>query len=221
MRISVHFAGNLVVRRFIFKCWLLMFSVVFPQLLCAAQYDDPNCGSLDNHYGPFDYTNGDHRTNKLPIVEQHHLSDEIEYLTKTDGYVWDDLDYILRAFPNHHRALYSMSRYQLMTHRPAGAQYYTAECYFKRALRMKADDDKVMQIYGIYLHKKGEYEKALEEYKNAERINPKSPELQYNMGLLYYDMKEYEKAQLYADKAYAGGYPLPGLKRLLKRVKQK
>jgi tetratricopeptide (TPR) repeat protein len=199
---------------------MLLMGIIFSPGLFG-QYNDPNCGSLNNHYGPFDYTNGDHRTNKLPIVEQHHLNDEIENLTQKGGYVWDDLDYILRAFPNHHRALYSMARYQLMVKRPPDARYYTAECYFERALRLKADDEKVMQIYGIYLHKKGEHEKALEQYKKAERINPGSPELQYNTGLLYYDMKDYKSAQIYADKAYAGGYPLPGLKRLLAREKAK
>ena len=57
------------------------------------------------------------------------------------GYIGGDLDYILRAFPNHHLALDAMSRLSVKegTAKPRGAQY-TVACYFDRAVRFKADD---------------------------------------------------------------------------------
>jgi TPR repeat protein len=45
-----------------------------------------------------------------------------------------------------------------------------------------------------------------------------SPELYYNLGLLYLDMKDLRQAKEYADKAYGEGYPLPGLKNRLERA---
>jgi tetratricopeptide (TPR) repeat protein len=80
------------------------------------------------------------------------------------------------------------------------------------------DDGVVSAIYGIYLHKMGEHEAALEEYLRAEEIGPQTAELAYNMGLLYFDTGDFDKAREYAAKARDGGYPLQGLQRKLKRV---
>lgn len=171
------------------------------------------CGSLKNHYGPYDYTNPIHKEKYLPIVDTHHFTSEVESLKgRVSTALWDDLDYTLRAFPNHHRALYAMARYQLIVHRPPNAQYRTAECYFERALEFKPDDAMVYLIYGAYLHRAGELQKALEKYQAAIKLHLDSAELDYNIGLLYVDLKQWELANKYAASAYQKGYPLPGLK---------
>lgn len=180
------------------------------------------CGSLANAYGPFDYTHPVYRKQNLRIVEVAHFTIEVETLVSgKSGYLWEDLDYTLRAFPNHHRALRSMAMYQLKYPRPPDAQYRTAECYFDRALKLKVGDAEVYAIYGMYLHKKGEFAKALEKYQQAEKLKPKgSADRDYNIGLLYFDMKDYKRALAYAKKADDRQYAFDELRDKLKSVNE-
>lgn len=200
--------------------------ILLPALLfiCGQANADKSpfdCGKISNPYGPFDYTNPVHVSENLPIVEKFHFTPEVEGLIrgKSDN-IPGDLDYTLRAFPNHHRALYSMAKYQLTHERPPVTHYYTAECYFIRAMKFKPEDAKVRLIYGIYLHKKDQLEEAEKRYLEALEMLPESGETHYNLGLLYTDMKKYEKAKEHAKKAYDSGYPLPGLKNRLIRAGQ-
>lgn len=176
------------------------------------------CGGLTSHYGPYDYTNPVHKSEKLPIVERYHFNSDVENLVSgMSGYVHDDLHYTLITFPNHHRALHAMARYQMIKKRPPGADYYTADCYFRRAMRFRPKDAMSKMLYAVYLHRLGKRDKALEMYKLAEKLRPNSTEIKYNLGLLYLDMKKYDDALLCAQFAYDRGYPLPGLRDRLKR----
>ena len=176
------------------------------------------CGSLENHYGPFDYTNAREREEDLPIVENAHFPTVVEQLIgRRTTALWWDLDYVLRASPNHHRALYAMARYQLKTPRTVDARYLTAECYFDRASRFRPQDATVYLLWGIYLHQLGKHGDALEKYKKSEELDPKYVEVHYNLGLLYLDMEDVETSKKYALFAYQNNYPLPGLRERLKR----
>ncbi len=177
------------------------------------------CGSLKNPYGPFDYTNPQHYKFRLPIVEENHFTAKVESLrggALSGGSLMGDIDYTLRAFPNHHRALYAMMRYREKN--PAGphSRFRSAECYFKRALTFKQDDGVVWMLYGIYYHKQKNYKEALKKYNNAEKLLKNYSELYYNMGLLYLDMGKIDLAKKYARLAYDRGYPLPALRNKLK-----
>lgn len=181
--------------------------------------DGTNCGDLENAYGPFDYTNPIHFKEKLPVVETHHFTPEVERLEKgKEGTVAEDLDYTLRTFPNHHRALYAMARLQIQEPREVGATgYFPARCYFIRAIRFKPDDGIVRAIFAVYLHKAGRLNEAEREYKNAFGLLPKpSSELYYNYALLLLEKGDDAGALENAKKAYELGYPLPGIKNKLK-----
>ncbi len=180
----------------------------------------PGCGSLENAYGPFDYRDKVRYKKNLHVVEINHFTSAIERLAHGQtGKVPTEIDYTLRAFPNHHRALDAMSRYQLLHPRiPLRASYMSAECYFQRALYFAPDDPYVRLVYGIHFHKRKQNQKALEQYKEAVLMAPNNPELQYNLGLLYVDLKNYAAAKEHARKAYDLGYPLPGLKNRLRQV---
>lgn len=196
---------------------VVVFSAWFPGNVWAGEVE---CGRLDNGIGPYDYTNPQHRKKMLSVVESYHFNSDVEMLIKgQSSYVWEDLDYTLRAFPNHHRALRSMSMYQLRTVRPADARYYTAECYFDRAIRNAPRDAEVHVLFGTYLHKRSELARALAEFKEAERIKPgTAPDRDYRIGLLLFDMKEYEQALVYAKRAYTKKYPDEVLRENLKKV---
>lgn len=179
----------------------------------------PHCGELDppGSYGPYDYTNPEDKTTKLPIVEQHHFGPDVEKLIKgSTGLVGADLSYTLIAFPNHHRALAAMGKLALKekTPKPNGARY-SIHCYFDRAIRFKPSDSAVRVIYSNHLLKMGKSNEALEQLKEAINLQPDNPAINYNLGLLYMQKKDYEQAKTYAKKAYGLGFPLPGLKNKL------
>ncbi|MFK7906045.1 MAG: tetratricopeptide repeat protein [Chitinophagales bacterium] len=53
---------------------------------------------------------------------------------------------------------------------------------------------------GIEFHDAGEYEKAIEAYKSALKIDPKSEVANYEMALTYFHKKDYKKSIKYSDK---------------------
>ena len=174
-------------------------------------------------YGPYDYTRPDHRGASLRLVEGAHFMPRVNALVEdiSDSTVINDIDYTIRAFPNHHQALYAVTRYWFLPDSqkrvPNNRIQIPPECYFVRAINFKPDDGTVRMLFGLYLHKSKKYNKALEQYEVAERLSPQSDQLLYNMGLLYFDMKQYEKSISYAKKAYAKQYPLPGLRNKLRK----
>ena len=178
--------------------------------------DVPGCGNLQNAYGPFNYNS---QKNKLRVVEDHHFTSSVKQLIKGKSSSIDgDLDYTLRAFPNHHRALFAISRWESMQktkNKLYIPKYYSAECYLKRALIFSPDDPTVYILYGIFDHKRKKYGEAKKHYQIAIELNNTLAEAYYNLGLLYYDTKKYTLANEVAHKAYEFGYPLPGLRNKL------
>ena len=75
----------------------------------------------------------------------------------------------------------------------------------------------VRMIYGNYLSSARikRYKEAIPHYELAEKHLKSNPNLFYNMGLLYFNLKEYDKSRDYAKKAHAGGFHLLGLKQML------
>ncbi len=170
-------------------------------------------------FGTFDYLLRDQFKHQLRLVELAHFNDVVERLVKgQSGTLMGDLDYTLRAWPNHHRALVSLMRYTQLKGAPPEKGYPPFECYVQRAIHFSSKDAVPRLLYGVYLHKLGYREKALQQYQEAEKLNPNNPDLHYNFGLLLVSLKKYEEAESHARKAYQAGYPLPGLKRQLSKL---
>lgn len=129
--------------------------------------------------------------------------------------------YTLEHFPNHHRALSAMARLGLRDKsvQPVGARY-TINCYFERAIAYVPADATARSVFGSYLLATGQQEAALEQLSVAARLAPEQASTQYNLGLMYMMKKDYAQALAYAHKAYALGFPLPGLKNQLKKAGQ-
>ena len=177
----------------------------------------PHCGELENDYGPYDYSDSNDRQKNLPIVERFHFTPNVENLVKGNtGPLGGELDYTLRAFPNHHRALAALAKLGLRdkTPKPVGARY-SVECFFDRAIRFKPNHATVRMVYGTYLLKLGQPDKAIDQLNVAVNLQPEDPTINYNLGLLYAQKKDYGQARTYAKKAYELGFPLPGLKNKL------
>lgn len=191
--------------------------LVWPGQFAQAQ-QVPGCGSLQNSYGPYDYRDPAARGDPLRTVEHAHFTPDVEALIRGNtGHVSADLDYTLRAFPNHHRALNSIARYDLRGEKrwTNRAGIRSAECYFKRAIAFAGDDEVVRMLYANYLTKRGTPAEAKRQYKEALRLAPTSAEINYNAGLFYLAAGDMERAREHARIAYDQGYPLLGLKKKL------
>ncbi|MBU3910160.1 MAG: tetratricopeptide repeat protein [Gammaproteobacteria bacterium] len=175
------------------------------------------CGSLQNAYGPFDYWVD---KNMLGVVEDHHFTPEVESLVRgKSGYIGGDIDYTLRAFPNHPRALLAMVRLgeKIRSERPGGANY-SVRCYLDRAIRFRPNDSMARMIYSFYLVKRKKNAEALEHLEVATQHATESGNLHYNLGLVYIDLGKYDRALQHAQEAYRLGFNLPGLRAKLEKA---
>lgn len=179
------------------------------------------CGDLrakPRQYGPYDYRK---HPEKAPVVEQAHFTPRVETLIggQTSVRIGTDLDYTLRAFPNHPRALYAMSRYAQLhagSSRAPGAMF-PIECYFDRALRFAPDDAQVRALYADYLVKQKRNEDARKQLEAAEGLEL-NPQIEYNLALAWVALGENDKALVLARRAYAGGIQFPALREQLMRA---
>lgn len=179
------------------------------------------CGSLESGFGPFDYRRATPK--QKHAVESFHFTPEIEALKggKTSSRIGADISYTLSVFPNHPRALVSMMRLSEREKKlkPRGAAY-SIDCYFDRAIRFTPNDPNVRLIFGNFLLKHGKPEAAIEQFKVAEEHAGGSGNTSYNLGLAYFELKDYGKAREYAKRAREQGFALDGLKNKLKAIGQ-
>lgn len=185
----------------------------------VAYADEEDCGAVKNAYGPFDYRTA--TAAQLLLVENAHFTPNVERLIRGEStaYIGGDIDYTLRAFPNNYRALMSMSKLSLRDSRPkpVGARY-TVDCYFDRAFRFQPDDAMPRMVAGLHFAKQGRRDEALENFTLAATLSDGNANLHYNLGLGYFGLKEFDKAVFHAKLAYAGGFPLPGLRDKLRQA---
>ena len=188
---------------------------------CLAQTQDTAaCGALASpgQYGPYDYRTD---RDKLPIVELNHFTAEVGALIRgtTGTRPSGDIDYTLRAFPNHHRALMAMMRLgeREKTPQPSGSRY-SIDCWFERAIRYRPDDAVVRMIYSTYLNSKARIPEANTQLEIATGYAKDNGFTHYNIGLHYFDLKNYDMALTQAHKAIALGLTSTELRDQLRAV---
>jgi tetratricopeptide (TPR) repeat protein len=166
-------------------------------------------------FGPFDYTARARHPQQLQVVENAHFTAEDRNIGNLIR-EYDDLDYTLRAWPNHHEALnlVSIVRRLKMTNL-RNFKYPPAECYLQRAINFAPHDYVPYMLYASVLHQENDLESALEVYKKAESLAPTELQLKYNLGLLLVDMGKHKEAADYAKEVYSEGFPLGGLRKQL------
>jgi tetratricopeptide (TPR) repeat protein len=177
------------------------------------------CGSLSNDdFGPYDYRTAEPKL--LREVETYHFTTKVETLRGGEStYIGGDLDYTLRAFPNHTRALLAMVRLSEKEKRdqPQGSRY-SVDCWFDRAVRYAPDDGQVRMVYGFHLARKGQPQQAVKELEQARALIGEDANVHYNLGLAYFDLKDFDKSLYHAQQAYRLGFALPGLKNKLEQA---
>jgi len=151
---------------------------------------------------------------RISQVEGHHFDADTESLIRgISGGIGADIDFLVRYSPNHHRGLAALVRLAIKdkTPQPAGVKI-PVECYLLRGLEFAQSDPEVMKIYATYLSRLGRNAEAMAMFEQAEKLVPDDPVIAYNMGLLLTEKRDFERARIYAKKAYEGGLQLPGLR---------
>lgn len=174
--------------------------------MASAQADD-GCGNpFANGYGPYDYRTN--RGERLKVVEDYHFTPKVENLIKgISSSLGGELDYTLRAFPNHHRALVALVRLgdKLRSPQPPGAQF-SIDCYFSRAIRFRPDDVTVRMVFASYLGSTGRKPDGIAQLDYGATLAEDNPFTQYNLGLVYLELGAREKALARAHTAMALGF---------------
>ena len=196
-----------------------LFLIALLVIAQPAAADEATCGTLRNAYGPYDYRSATAR--QLQLVEDYHFTPPVEELKhgKSGLTIGGDIDYTLRAIPNHYRALVAMMNLGFKGKKdpPPGAGF-PVECYFDRAIRFRPEDGAVRTIYGIYLFRRGKMTDAITQFETAEKLGDNSGNLHYNAGLVYFELGDYDKAVAHAKQAAELGFALPGLRDKLTKI---
>ena len=163
------------------------------------------CIGNPQRFGPFDYLHRKSLPYELNIVEKYHFNEKKQ-----------DLDYTIRAWPNHHKALYASVRYRIDSWKKrVPAKKTPAECYLQRAINFSPKDGTTQMLYAILLHRTKHKSMALEQYRSALKVEPNNAQVKYNLGLLLVELGKFDEANKHAQEVYGRGYPLPGLKNKL------
>lgn len=192
------------------------FSIGGAPIKSAAQAAPSVCGELANAFGPFDYRTV--RGQELRLVEGAHFTAIVEAVIRgtTSETPGGDIDYTLRAFPNHHRALIAAIRLgdKAKSTQPHGMRY-SIECWLERAVRFRDDDTTARMIFAGYLAKHGKADVARSHLAIATRVAGENPFTHYNIGLMYLELADYEAALRQAKRAEELGFTRTELREAL------
>lgn len=216
--------------------WATLCAVLFLFFL------SPAYASKYGQYGPFDYY--DPPKHSIQLVERAHLGPKTELLAEEGRWCryFSDLDYTLRAFPNHPKGLVKMS--QFLEHHAACnrkpskkkksksvADIYaeleegawrerTPEYYFDRAIKYRSQYAETHILYGRYLFRKHKLEKSEKEFLVAANlINTASQKAttNYYMSLINLEKGDCKMAKQFAGKSYKSGYDILDLKEKIEK----
>lgn len=167
--------------------------------LYAVGQAESECGSLEWNYGPYDYRAASAQQRKL--VEARHLNAD------RFGISIEDVEYALNVFPNHPRALLLMEeRARQAKANRAPKSKRTVDCWYERAMRFKPDDLIPRLFYVNYLIQQNKLDEARPHLAYVAEKTVDDPLTQFNVGMLYADMKDYDKALVQAHRVIAMGY---------------
>lgn len=158
------------------------------------------------------YFDGD--AEHINVVEKYHLGPAKEKLASgRANYAMEDIQFILRHFPNDPNALLLLDTAAKALQQPA-----LPDRYFKAALDAYPNEPMTQVVYGMFLQQRGQTGAAIEKYEHALSLNPNLPDAHYNLGLALVQTKRYAEANTHAVAAYRLGHPMPGLRNQLQHV---
>jgi tetratricopeptide (TPR) repeat protein len=178
---------------------------------------EAGCGSLANPFGPYDYRTAPRRS--LKDVNDNHFNPNVQQLRRGQtASIAADLDYVLRAFPNHHPALDAMLRLWIKQSGLETGFLKPLDCYLDRSLRFAPDDPVPPLLFASYFAKLNRKTDALSLVDRALR-SPKAWALtHFNAGLVLMELGEAQRALEQAHLAMAQGLNRPDLRDALMKA---
>jgi tetratricopeptide (TPR) repeat protein len=148
-------------------------------------------------------------SNAVTVVELYHLGPCEKRLAERDyPRAMAECGFILKIFPNHPTAL-------LLTAQIC-EQWKSPRCMlddvFERAVSINPKAPETFVVQGIHLHRINQYAKAIQSFKYALELDPDEMNAHYNIALTYLETKQFDLANTHAQRAYALGARLPGLR---------
>jgi len=147
---------------------------------------------------PRDYFDPRYKT-ELATVEKYHLTKKTfwaEFESKRYHYAILELEFVLRHFPNHPKALQLMELVAKMSKEP-----HLAIPYYEKAVRLFPQHAFTHAQYGNYLVDTGQAEKGIGRLQRAIEIDPKLTVTYYWLWDAYTRTGNREMAQQIAEKA--------------------
>jgi tetratricopeptide (TPR) repeat protein len=146
--------------------------------------------------------------------EDVHLGKGLKHLATRKPYELEyaigEFHFILVRWPNHPQALRGIFEAATLLKRPQ-----LVEQYSKPAIDVAPDAAPTYTIIAAHLMRNGNPKAAEPLLVKAVELDPNSLNANYNLGLLYMQTKRPELANKHAQKAYALGHPMPGLRKQL------
>ena len=157
-------------------------------------------------------------------IESNHMNENVRTLKRgqSTANVSGDLRFVIGIIPNHPEALGLMMRLALRNRTdtlPETAPY-PVECWLHRATVFRPNDGASLLVYGVYLSRRGKVGEAIAALERADELKPGDANVAYNLGLMYFEKRDYKRSLEYAKRAYGAGFPLPGLKNKLTQAGQ-
>ena len=150
--------------------------------------------------------------------EKHHLQPGIALLRSGKPndllYAKQEFDYMLNNWPNHPQALQLQANALLRL-----GQATLIDGYFERAYKVSPDVAQLHVTHGVVLLQQNRVEAAIQQLQRGVELDDDSMNGHYNLGLALVRTKQFDEANRHAQRAYALGHPLPGLREQLQRAK--
>jgi len=94
----------------------------------------------------------------------------------------------------------------------------SAEEILNEVLESGSNSLNIFNTLGVLHRKKGDVNQALRQYKKALKVHPDEPYIYYNIGRLYLDMKNSNKAKVYFQKALDRDHGFEEAKQVIKAI---
>ena len=207
---TVLFVGNVIRYRFGAALILLVTLLIAINPTALAQR-----GNLD-YYAP--RTKGEGGVDQIYSSSlNNHLRDGRARLATGDyNSAKSEFEFVLNYVPNDPQALSGLSEVCVRWKLPACDS--AMEQWFQRAIVRNPGASPSYVVQALFLHRKNKLEEAVKVYKQAIELAPDSINAHYNIGLAYTDLKQYDLANQHAQKSYALGVSLPGLRARLEKA---
>lgn len=199
-------------------CWIAPVKMQF-RIGCVCLALLGSCPPAFGQVGNRDYYNPGTSTDEKAIfvnVHEYHLKPAYDAMSRGNSKsAHENFEFILQGFPNSPQALNGMSELCVNKWKSPKCD---ADSWFERAVERNPQVAATWTIYGVHLQRKGMLRDAIGKFDHALELKPNDMNAHYNIGLVYFDLKDYDKANLHAQMSYYLGAPLPGLRNKLMRV---